>query len=56
MARIANSIKFLAVVSSPKEAAVPLNNWLASGDYVLLKASRGVALEKLLEHLNATDS
>jgi UDP-N-acetylmuramoyl-tripeptide--D-alanyl-D-alanine ligase len=38
----------LAVVSSPEDAAKPLKEWLRPGDVVLLKASRGVALERLL--------
>ena len=38
----------LARVSTPGEALEPLAGWLASGDSLLLKASRGVALEQLL--------
>jgi UDP-N-acetylmuramoyl-tripeptide--D-alanyl-D-alanine ligase len=38
----------LAVVASPEQAAAPLAEWLAPGDVLLLKASRGVALERLL--------
>ncbi|MEB3322892.1 MAG: UDP-N-acetylmuramoyl-tripeptide--D-alanyl-D-alanine ligase [Synechococcaceae cyanobacterium] len=35
-------------VPSPEAALAPLREWLASGDHLLLKASRGVALERLL--------
>ena len=48
MAHAAASLPRLAVVSSPEDAAQPLDEWLRAGDVVLLKASRGVALERLL--------
>ena len=48
MAAAAASLDRLAVVSRPDAAAEPLRHWLQSGDVVLLKASRGVALERLL--------
>ena len=48
MAAAAASLDRLAVVSKPDAAAEPLRHWLQSGDVVLLKASRGVALERLL--------
>ncbi|MEY4430999.1 MAG: UDP-N-acetylmuramoyl-tripeptide--D-alanyl-D-alanine ligase [Cyanobacteriota bacterium] len=48
MAAAAASLPRLAVVDSPERAAEPLAQWLQSGDVVLLKASRGVALERLL--------
>ena len=35
-------------VESPEQAAEPLRLWLQAGDVVLLKASRGVALERLI--------
>ena len=35
-------------VETPEEAAEPLNEWLRPADTVLLKASRGIALERLL--------
>jgi len=35
-------------VSNPAEAAPLLREWLAPGDQLLLKASRGVALEQLI--------
>ena len=38
----------LVCVSSPEEAAEPLKQWLSPGDHVLLKASRGIALERLI--------
>ncbi len=45
----------LVRVGSPQEAAAPLLEWLQPGDRLLLKASRGVALERLIpllaEHL-----
>ena len=44
----ANSLKYVEVVSSPEEAFFILKNWLKSGDFLLLKASRQVSLERLL--------
>ena len=38
----------LVGVASPEQAAPPLEQWLQPGDCLLLKASRGVALERLL--------
>jgi UDP-N-acetylmuramoyl-tripeptide--D-alanyl-D-alanine ligase len=35
-------------VETPEQAAEPLIEWLRPGDSVLLKASRGIALERLL--------
>jgi UDP-N-acetylmuramoyl-tripeptide--D-alanyl-D-alanine ligase len=35
-------------VATPEQAAEPLIEWLRPGDSVLLKASRGIALERLL--------
>jgi UDP-N-acetylmuramoyl-tripeptide--D-alanyl-D-alanine ligase len=43
----------LARVSSPEQAAEVLLGWLQPGDRVLLKASRGVALEEMLPLLEA---
>jgi UDP-N-acetylmuramoyl-tripeptide--D-alanyl-D-alanine ligase len=40
-------------VQTPAQAAEPLVAWLAPGDLLLLKASRGVALEQLLPLLAA---
>jgi UDP-N-acetylmuramoyl-tripeptide--D-alanyl-D-alanine ligase len=38
----------LARVNQPEQALEPLSAWLDPGDVVLLKASRGVALERLI--------
>jgi UDP-N-acetylmuramoyl-tripeptide--D-alanyl-D-alanine ligase len=35
-------------VNQPEQALEPLSAWLDPGDVVLLKASRGVALERLI--------
>ena len=51
MAEAAAGLPCLAVVESPEQAAGPLAEWLAPGDVLLLKASRGVALERLLQLL-----
>jgi len=48
MAKAAAALPRLAVVQAPEEAAQPLGEWLSPGDVLLLKASRGVALERLL--------
>ncbi|MEB3184902.1 MAG: UDP-N-acetylmuramoyl-tripeptide--D-alanyl-D-alanine ligase [Cyanobacteriota bacterium] len=48
MAEAAAGLPRLAVVATPEQAAAPLAEWLAPGDVLLLKASRGVALERLL--------
>lgn len=48
MAAAAAALPRLALVDSPERAAEPLAQWLQPGDVVLLKASRGVALERLL--------
>ena len=48
MAATAASLTHLAVVSTPEQAAEPLSAWLKAGDVLLLKASRGVALERLI--------
>ena len=48
MAAAAAPLSRLAVVAQPEEAAAPLAAWLQRGDVVLLKASRGVALERLI--------
>uniref|UniRef100_UPI0037044C7A UDP-N-acetylmuramoyl-tripeptide--D-alanyl-D- alanine ligase n=1 Tax=Parasynechococcus sp. TaxID=3101203 RepID=UPI0037044C7A len=44
MAEVAASLPHLQLVSNPEDAATPLAAWLESGDILLLKASRGVAL------------
>ena len=48
MAEVATSLPHLQLVSNPEDAAAPLAAWLESGDVLLLKASRGVALERLI--------
>jgi UDP-N-acetylmuramoyl-tripeptide--D-alanyl-D-alanine ligase len=42
-------------VAKPEAAAEPLGAWLCPGDVVLLKASRAVALERLLPLLGCSD-
>ncbi|MFZ9850023.1 MAG: UDP-N-acetylmuramoyl-tripeptide--D-alanyl-D-alanine ligase [Vulcanococcus sp.] len=51
MAEAAAALPLLAVVETPEAAADPLTHWLRSGDVLLLKASRGVALERLIPRL-----
>ena len=53
MAEAAAALPRLAVVKDPEAAAQPLSAWLGAGDVLLLKASRGVALERLLPLLPA---
>ena len=53
MAEAAAALPRLAVVAEPQQAAAPLADWLQSGDVLLLKASRGVALEQLIPLLPA---
>ncbi|QNI97760.1 UDP-N-acetylmuramoyl-tripeptide--D-alanyl-D-alanine ligase [Synechococcus sp. RS9902] len=48
MAEVAASLPHLQLVSNPEDAAAPLAAWLEAGDVLLLKASRGVALERLI--------
>ncbi|QNJ28772.1 UDP-N-acetylmuramoyl-tripeptide--D-alanyl-D-alanine ligase [Synechococcus sp. A15-24] len=48
MANVASGLDRLALVAMPEAAAAPLGQWLQAGDVVLLKASRGVALERLI--------
>ena len=48
MAAAARGLPQLALVSSPEDAAQALVPWLEPGDQVLLKASRGVALERAI--------
>ncbi|MFM9088915.1 MAG: glutamate ligase domain-containing protein, partial [Cyanobium sp.] len=48
MVEAARGLPRLVRVNQPQEAAAPLLDWLASGDLLLLKGSRGVALETLL--------
>ena len=53
MAEVAAGLDCLSLVVTPEQAAVPLGQWLQAGDVVLLKASRGVALERLIPLLPA---
>ena len=48
MAAAAQGLSRLIRVNTPPEAASPLIEWLRPGDHLLLKASRGVALEQLM--------
>jgi len=48
MEPIALSLPAFARVSTPEDAMNPLRDWLRPGDTLLLKASRGVALERLI--------
>ena len=48
MAEVAAPLPHLQLVSNPEDAAAPLAAWLNYGDVLLLKASRGVALERLI--------
>ena len=48
MAEVAAPLPHLQLVAHPEDAAAPLAAWLNSGDVLLLKASRGVALERLI--------
>jgi UDP-N-acetylmuramoyl-tripeptide--D-alanyl-D-alanine ligase len=48
MVEAAAGLARLVRVDTPEAAAAPLLEWLAPGDALLLKGSRGVALETLL--------
>ena len=48
MLEAAAGLERLVCVARPEEALEPLLGWLRPGDALLLKASRGVALERLL--------
>jgi len=54
MQAAAEGLPRLARVAEPEAAAAPLGAWLCPGDVVLLKASRGVALERLLPLLSCS--
>lgn len=53
MLQAAAGLERLQRVSTPVEALEPLARWLQPGDALLLKASRGVALEQLIPLLEA---
>jgi UDP-N-acetylmuramoyl-tripeptide--D-alanyl-D-alanine ligase len=55
MQAAAQGLPRLAKVAEPEAAAVALGAWLCPGDVVLLKASRAVALERLLPLLRCSD-
>ena len=54
MQAAAEGLPRLARVAKPEAAAAPLGAWLCPGDVVLLKASRAVALERLLPLLGCS--
>ena len=45
----ANGLSKLVHVNQPEDAVTTLKAWLQKGDHLLLKASRGIALERLIE-------
>lgn len=51
MIEAASGLERLAWVTTPEAAAEPLVRWLQPDDVLLLKASRGLALERLIPHL-----
>jgi UDP-N-acetylmuramoyl-tripeptide--D-alanyl-D-alanine ligase len=48
MLQAASGLARCVLVRTPEEAVAPLLEWLGPGDRLLLKASRGVALERLI--------
>ena len=46
-------LRYIELVSTPEEAFLILRKWLRPGDFLLLKASRKVALERLVPLLKA---
>jgi UDP-N-acetylmuramoyl-tripeptide--D-alanyl-D-alanine ligase len=50
----AQGLDRVALAANPAEAAALVQPWLAAGDSLLLKASRGVALEQLIPLLQAS--
>tara|TARA_B100000029_G_scaffold505399_1_gene586026 strand:- start:1888 stop:3285 length:1398 start_codon:yes stop_codon:yes gene_type:complete len=48
MREVVASMNCFALVNSPEEAFLSLIRWLGPGDVVLVKGSRGVALERLI--------
>ena len=53
MAGAAQGLKQLVLAATPAAAALLVRPWLSAGDSLLLKASRGVALEQLIPGLEA---
>ncbi len=51
MMSLAGSIKKFFIFRNPKEALLPLKKWLKKGDFLLLKGSRKVGLEKIIPAL-----
>ena len=45
----AKGLSKLAHVNQPEDAVTTLKAWLQKGDHLLLKASRGIALERLID-------
>ena len=43
-----SAMKYIQLASKPEEAFFILRKWLIPGDFLLLKASRKVALERLI--------
>jgi UDP-N-acetylmuramoyl-tripeptide--D-alanyl-D-alanine ligase len=56
MLQAAAALPRLERVNCPEDAAAVLERWLRPGDAVLLKASRGVALERLIPLLSPAAS
>jgi len=54
MVKAARGLPRLELVATPEQAAPILSQWLQAGDALLLKASRGVALERLIPLLPQT--
>lgn len=48
MSKAGSAMARCRIVKTPEEAVKPLSEWLKPNDTVLLKASRGVALERLI--------
>lgn len=53
MAAVAAGLRHLSRAATPEEAAAAIAPWLAPGDAVLFKASRGVALERAIAALES---
>ncbi len=53
MKSAASTIRNFQIVSSPESAIKPLKSWMKPGDIVLLKASRAIAMERLIPLLDS---